>query len=221
MLTSSASRTGALTGTLGAILAGGASRRFGGTKALALLQGSRLVARAARAVAGAVDHAVVITDDPAIAVASGLPSRADGVPRGGPLAGLATALEWALERGDAGVLLLACDLPLVDTTALRRLLDAAAPPATAPFSVDGTPQPLCAWYSLEVLPVARKRLTSAELSMRGLLDEVAAIRIPAAALAHEASAVDLFLNVNTASDLDGADRVLRRLQAGGAPIRDA
>lgn len=205
-------------GTLGAILAGGASRRFGEPKALALLQGERLVARAAQALAGVTGHAVVITDDPDIAAAAGLPSRPDRAPGGGPLAGLATALEWALERGNDGVLLLACDLPLVDGTALRRLLDAAAPPATAPLGLDGTPQPLCAWYSVEVLPVAQRRLAGAELSMRGLLDEIAAIRLPAAVMTREADPIDLFLNVHTRSDLDRADGLLRRLQSGTAPM---
>jgi molybdopterin-guanine dinucleotide biosynthesis protein A len=215
---SPAPRAGPPKRTLGAILAGGASRRFGEPKALALLQGERLVARAAQALAGLVGHAVVITHDPVIAAAAGLPSRPDGVQRGGPLAGLATALEWALERGDDGVLLLACDLPLVGGTALRRLLDAAAPPATAPFGVDGAPQPLCAWYSVEVLPVVRTRLAGAALSMRGLIDEIAANRLPAAAMTREADPVHLFLNVNTRSDLERADRLLRQLRSGAAPM---
>lgn len=94
---------------LGAILAGGASRRFGSDKALALLDNRPLIDHVAAAVAGQVDALVVCGRTHKGLVA--LPDRP--APGLGPLGGLGAALAHGRQAGFAAVLSVGCDMPLL------------------------------------------------------------------------------------------------------------
>lgn len=103
---------------LAAILAGGAARRFGSDKALAMLGDVALIDRAI-AVAQAEADGVVICGRsyPPFAWVADRPR-----PGLGPLGALAGALRYAAEEGFARVLTLPCDVPFPPTD-LRTLLD--------------------------------------------------------------------------------------------------
>lgn len=105
---------------LGAVLAGGKSSRFGSDKALALLDGQTLIARAVNALSSLCDAVVVVGRETAPAPV--LPDR----PRAGmgPLGGLAAALHHADECGYDTVLSCAVDSLGVDAD-LRDALDRA------------------------------------------------------------------------------------------------
>ena len=67
-----------------------------------------------------------------------LPARPDLEAGLGPIGGLWTALQWASERGDDGVLLLGCDMPLVNEALVRAILDwDDAAPAVCPVGSEG------------------------------------------------------------------------------------
>lgn len=197
-------------GTLGAVLAGGRSSRFGAEKALARLGGVPLVARAAGALSGATPPAVVVTASAEVAAAAGLPSLQDAVAGSGPLGGLVAALEWADGMGASAVLLVAGDMPFLTAAGLARLIDAAAPPATAPTNGDGRAQPLCAWYSLEILAEARRRLESGDLGLRDLLSAVDANLTAESHISGDMDPSLFFMSVNTPRDLERAEAALRR-----------
>ncbi|WP_404372520.1 molybdenum cofactor guanylyltransferase [Sphingomonas sp. MMS24-J45] len=107
---------------LGAILAGGRSRRFGSDKALADLDGEPMIWRVAEAIGPFVD-AIVVCGHPA--PPPGM-KRVPDVPGPGlgPLGGLAGALHHALAEGYAGVLSVGCDTPVLDGDLLRQLREA-------------------------------------------------------------------------------------------------
>ncbi|WP_294329869.1 molybdenum cofactor guanylyltransferase [uncultured Sphingomonas sp.] len=90
---------------LGAILAGGAARRFGSDKALAEWQGQRLIDHVRAALAPYCDAVLVCGRDGADAV----PDRPAA--RRGPLGGLNAALHAAAARGYDRVLVAPCDTP--------------------------------------------------------------------------------------------------------------
>jgi len=120
---------------LGAVLAGGRSTRFGSDKALAVLGGETLLARAVSALRAQCDDVVVV-------------GRAGGIPDWpapgmGPLGGLAAALRHAQERGFSAVLSMA-----VDAGAGPGLVAALSP---APAFVES--QPVIGLWPVEVLPV--------------------------------------------------------------------
>ena len=182
--------------TLGVVLAGGESRRFGGMKALASFRGEPMARRALRLLEGVFPEVVLVTGHPAVmALAPGatLPDRIPGL---GPLGGLHAALHEANTRGLTGVLLLACDMPAVPPSLLTRILvEADASGARAvipgiPGDLRGSPhpllrEPLCAWYSVTCLPEVEARVgpevgPGVDRSLMGLLDAVEARILPLA-----------------------------------------
>lgn len=119
----------------GAILCGGAARRFGQQKALVKLAGAPLAAHAARRLAAQVERLVLCAGPNAAALAelAGLghpllPDDLDGAGpdgRAGPLAGVVAALEDARRAGLPGVVTAACDMPFLPDDLAARLLAAA------------------------------------------------------------------------------------------------
>jgi molybdenum cofactor guanylyltransferase len=92
---------------LGAILAGGQSRRFGSDKAQALVAGERLIDLVAGALASQTDALVVCGRSEA-----GFTSILDLPEAGlGPLGGLNAALHHAIVQGFDAVLSSGCDVP--------------------------------------------------------------------------------------------------------------
>jgi molybdopterin-guanine dinucleotide biosynthesis protein A len=107
---------------LGAILAGGQSRRFGSDKAVAIVGGRTLIDRVAAALAPQVDAIVVVGRELADRPAPGL----------GPLGGLCAALDHARAHGFDAVLTAGCDVLPVPADLAVRL-------APGPAVIDGQP----------------------------------------------------------------------------------
>ncbi|PZU07242.1 molybdenum cofactor guanylyltransferase [Sphingomonas sp.] len=102
-----------MTGILGAILAGGQSRRFGSDKAEALLDGRRLIDWARDGLQGHVERIVIC-------------GRADGIPDRphaglGPLGGINAALHHARVIGLNTVITVPCDAPALPDGIIARL----------------------------------------------------------------------------------------------------
>ena len=132
----------------GLVLAGGESRRMGQDKALLSRDGQSQLAHIVALLDDVVDEVFVSTrrqqqHDPERSRYRQIIDRFDGI---GPVAGILSALQ---EHPHADWLIVACDLPNIDTETLRFLLENAAPdePLTAyKSSYDGLPEPLCALY---------------------------------------------------------------------------
>ena len=174
----------------GFVLAGGHSRRMGPDKALLAWRGSTLLETIAREVEAAAGS-VVIVGAPDRYGHLGFPLLADLRPGLGPLAGLEAAL---FTSGADWNLVAACDLPGLDRTLLRSLLDfaLAAPACDAVVAVDpaGRRQPLCAAYHARALPLVRRRLDDGQLKLLDMIDLLHWAAWPAP----DTSA---FLNINT------------------------
>jgi len=106
---------------LGALFAGGQSRRFGTDKALAPLHGQPLIVHALAAL-GRQTPEVVICGRPW----PGHLCLADLHPGQGPLAALEAALHHAKAQGYSHVLTSACDIPYLPQSLVKRLLPAPA-----------------------------------------------------------------------------------------------
>jgi len=186
---------------LGAVLAGGESRRFGSDKARALLGGKSLVERAAETLAAVFSEVVVVSSRPVSTPA--WPQVPDALGGGGPLAGIAGALTYASSRGLEGAFVLACDLPLVEAGTVRSVLAALGEhPAAAPVAEGSVHwEPLCAVYRVACLPRVSEALRRDELAAHAVLDAVVAVPVPLP--------VASFLNVNTPADHVRAVSVLQ------------
>lgn len=158
---------------LGAVLAGGASRRFGSPKALAKLHGRPLWRLAVDRLEPLCARVVVVGADPAafpglagLADEAAAPRARDRVeaapdrtPGAGPLGGVEAALALAAQVGLDGALALAVDMPWAPEAALRRLAEEFAVGVAGEVRLraprSGPPwgfEPLCAAYPVGVLP---------------------------------------------------------------------
>nr|WP_199048618.1 NTP transferase domain-containing protein [Dyella sp. ASV24] len=130
----------------GLLLSGGASQRMRQDKAALAYRGEPQLLRAWHLLETVTERAFVSVrdtqrDDP---LRAGLPQIVDSYDAIGPAAGILSAQKL---HPEAAWLVLACDLPLLDSDTLRRLIDARDPYAAATAfasSHDGLPEPLCA-----------------------------------------------------------------------------
>lgn len=204
--------------TLGAIMAGGRSVRYGSPKALARVGGERIIDRVIRAVRAATSQVVLVANDPALAAEVDLPSRSDAFPEAGALGGIWTALLWAEELELDGILAVACDMPLLSPALLHGLLQLATTPAANARTPDavvpesGGPrgiEPLCAWYSTRCLPAIHAALERGDHRMIAFHSDVTIARMPLAAVREYGEPERLFLNVNTPAEREHAERLAR------------
>lgn len=195
--------SGAPARILGAILAGGRSRRFGRDKTAEPVAGVSMLERAVRTLSDACDRVIVVSSRPDTP-RDGWTIVPDARPGRGPLGGIEAALLHADREGFDAVFVLAADLPLVDAATVGRIVDAlgTADAAAAPAR-DGDPdfEPLCAIYRLTCLPDARTILDGGGGgAARALFERVRGRRI--------VSERGALLNVNTARDLRRAEERL-------------
>lgn len=135
--------------TYGLVLAGGESRRMGRDKALLVRGGKSQLENTVALLAGAVDRVFVSArreqmEEPERSRFATIVDRYEGI---GPVAGILSAMD---EHPHADWLVVACDLPNIDTETLAFLLANQSP--DKPFaafrsSYDELPEPLCALYT--------------------------------------------------------------------------
>ena len=197
---------------LGAVLAGGESRRFGRDKAAVRLGGETLLSGAAGALAGVCEDVVVVSSREATDRGTWR-LVSDAREPCGPLGGIEAALACASEAGLDGTFVLACDLPLVDGAIAAALAEALGTrEAVAPRRRGDPPfEPLCAIYRVGCLPSVRALLDEGVRAAHRLLDEVGGVivELPQAS----------FLNVNTVEDAARAELELRTSRALGITER--
>lgn len=151
---------------LAAILAGGRSRRFGSDKALALMDGSRLIDRVALALIPQADALVVCgREDPAFACLPDLPE-----PGLGPLGGLNAALRHAATNGYDAVLSASCDVPNLPADLCGQLAGTGAACAAE--------QPVVGWWPALLAEELDRFLGEGGRALYRFADRVGARQVP-------------------------------------------
>lgn len=186
------------------LLAGGASRRFGGfPKGLALVKEIRIADRALIALGGATDAQVVVSNDPAAAQwFPALTVVGDAEPGLGPLAGIATGLRAA---AGAAVVVLAWDMPFVTAPLLRGMralgeLDGAA--VIPVHSAGQIAEPLCAYYPPHALETCLRLLEAGERRAGALVEALPlTVSIPERLLVEHGDLERLFMSVDSPEQL--------------------
>lgn len=188
---------------LGVVLAGGGSRRFGSHKALASFRGEPLWRRASRVLGEAGLPVLLLANDPQVAGAVTVPVRADLRPERGPLAGIETGLTEAGERGLGGIVVLACDLVLVEAAMIDALRKAWSGNGMVAFEAPGPwgASPLCAVWGLDVLPAVTAALDRGHRSPGALMSDLPLDLVPLLEVAPAADPGRVFRSVNRPEDL--------------------
>jgi len=197
----------------GLIVAGGHSSRFGGEKALAKLGGHSLLERAAEALNPHVSDIAVsaraesATEAAARSLGFCAVSDRPGLAKG-PLAGILAGLEWSKRLGAQWMASLPCDVVAIREDAFPRLL-AAADKAKGAYggayavTPDG-PQSLCAIWPVEGRDKLEAVLKSGtHPAVHHILDLMGATPVPF-------EGANIFLNINTKTDLLAAEKALSR-----------
>ncbi len=195
----------------GAVLAGGAARRYGGRpKGLLDVGGRRILDRVVEAVAavtGTLPFLVANAPD-APSWRPDLETLPDARPGYGSLGGIHTAVA----AGPEPVLCVAWDMPFVPVPLLQALIDgAAAFDAFLPASGGRRGmEPLCAVYGPACRAAIERRLDAGDLKAISFHGDVRVGILPLLEVRRYGDPDELFFNVNSPEDLNRAEAVWRR-----------
>lgn len=199
----------------GAVLAGGAARRYGGTpKGLLTVGGRRILDRV-------VDTVQAVTGAPPLLIANAPDASAwrpdletipDVRPGLGTLGGIYTAL--SATGGGGPVLCVAWDMPFVPEALVRALSErmaAGGDDAVLPESSGRRGlEPLCAVYGPACAPAIARRLDQGDLMAISFHPDVRVGIVPLAEVRRFGDPDELFFNVNTPDDLARAEALWQR-----------
>lgn len=193
---------------VGLVLAGGRSVRFGGEKAVALLDGRPLLEWAAERLRSVcVQVAINVragSEAETVAQARGLPTLYDEAGDAlGPLAGVKVGLMWAKAQGANLLAVSPCDAPLLPDDLYVRLLEQANGGPAMAETRDGR-QPLCAIWPVASLPHVQEALRGgAHPPTWQMLERIGARKV-------FFDRREAFANVNTREDLAAVQAEERR-----------
>lgn len=157
------------------------------------------------ALRGAVSEVILVANDPrAEEWLPGVRTVADGRPERGSLVGVHSALSAAVDD----VLLVAWDMPFVTTRALHtiRTMLSSTVSLAVPETSHGV-EPFCAAWSRRCLTAIDGAIAAGELRLSSLVDTLPVVR--RIGIGELGGDERLFFNVNTAADLETAERMAR------------
>jgi molybdopterin-guanine dinucleotide biosynthesis protein A len=189
-------------GVIGAVLAGGASRRMGEPKALVELGGRPLIAHAVGAVADAGLHPIVVAKPDSPVPDLGVPVLDEPQEPRHPLCGIVAALRYA---GTRPVVVLGCDMPFVPPALIGTLGRLADPAATV--AIDGEIEPLLARYEPAIEPALMAALRNGT-ALREAIGALHPRLITESDLSAYGDPNRIALNVNSPEDLELARSLL-------------
>jgi len=196
----------------GVILAGGKSRRMGGSpKALLPFGGRSLIEHIAETLRSVLPDCLVVTNTPELYASLGLPMVGDVFPEGGSLGGIYSGLRAA--SGDAA-LCVACDMPFLSAPLVAYLAGRANEADVVIPDAAGELQTLHAVYGKVCLLPMERRLRAGQLKVVGFFDDVRVLRVPADAVERVIDPAIAFMNLNTPEDLARARALWDRRPAG-------
>jgi molybdopterin-guanine dinucleotide biosynthesis protein A len=186
-------------------MAGGKSRRFGRDKALLTINGETLLARTLQTLGRVTSDLLVVGPPQRQHEAGAARVVPDEYPDSGPLGGIYTALRAsALEH----VLVVACDMPLLNVDLLRYLLTIKDGWDVVLPRVDGHGEQLHAVYATACLDPMQRRLDSGEYKIDRLFADVRVRTVEEDELRRHDPELQSFWNINTPADWERAQALL-------------
>lgn len=193
----------------GAVLAGGESRRFGQDKAHAILAGKPLVSYVVETLQALFEDVLIVTNEPVSYEHFDVTVVSDIVRGAGSLGGLLTALVHAkAER----CFVVACDMPFLNPTLIRRMLGRCKGMDVVVPSVQGDLQPLHAIYSKRCIGHIQERIAEGEFRIYDFYPEVLTFHLEERVCREVDPESRSFANINTQEDLARALRWIEGLE---------
>lgn len=189
-------RLGCRTQILGVVLAGGASRRYGGDKALALLGGIPLLQRVVDRIRPQVNELAISGETRPGFDLQVIP---DEMPDSGPLAALCSILAWAEGKGFALVMTASCDAPFVPHDIGSVLHASLADHDCAVASWGGAIHPTCALWKTACRASIDTAFDAGVRSLHGAVSHVNAVVVDFSTV--NGPGGDPFFNINSQADM--------------------
>jgi molybdenum cofactor guanylyltransferase len=199
------------------VLAGGLSRRMGGTDKSLIMLGKRplLVHVLGRLAAQTADIAISANGDPARFADFGRPVLADTIEGNlGPLAGLLAGLIWAKGLGWTQIVSAPTDCPFIPGDLIGRLTRASRPNPDAPVlaACGGRRHPVVGLWPVALAGRLLDFLASnANHRVTDFADACGAATVDFPMLALPGRTLDPFFNINTPQDLAEATAVIAEM----------
>lgn len=153
----------------GIILAGGKSSRMGEDKGFLKLNGKTFMSSIIAALNPIVGEIIIVSNNSEYDVFN-LKRVADSMEESGPLAGLYSGL---LHSETENNIVLSCDVPLISTSVLKKLLEGAPSEAEViQFESEGKTMPLVAMYKKKCRHHFLKLLQTNERRLRFAIDQL-------------------------------------------------
>jgi len=184
----------------GVVLVGGKSSRMGENKALMRFGDKTFVERAIHLLQQTFENVIISANESGVYDFVGLPIVGDVYRGCGPLAGLHAAMTSA---GKSDIFVMSCDLPFVDESVVRRILDNSS---GAELIVAGDPtgvQPLCGLYRQSSMRIIEGQLRVKEYSVLKLVQHM-----KGRVILFEEQKSNRFININTPADYNSAVALL-------------
>lgn len=185
--------------TVGVLLAGGLSRRFGSPKAFAQVDGDFFFERAIRALRPHADEIVIVTLPDLVnrfVTEAKVITDLQEIAGCGPLAGIASAMDSVdAER----YIVLSCDMPYVDEGVIGKLVGFHETPITAVFA-DNRFHPLVSVWATTVKTALFEALREKQFRVIKLMEASGVKWIKGSEFTDDEQR--MFRNVNTLADLE-------------------
>ncbi len=180
----------------GIILAGGKSTRMGKDKALLEIEGDPFIKRIADVLAGVFKDVMIISNHGTRYAFLDLPVCSDIFENCGPLGGIQAGLTYAKTPA---ILVVSCDLPLINARLIEHLLDVDENIDASVYSTEESVQPLFGLYRKRCLSAIELRIRAREYSVRDCLG-VLKTRVVTPPADHSILDVHSLMNINTPAD---------------------
>jgi len=191
----------------GVVLCGGQSSRMGRPKAWLPFDGELMLPRVVRILREVVEPVIVVAarDQNLPPLPEEVEIVRDEEEGRGPLQGLAAGLDALHGKTDAAFVS-ACDVPLLKSAFIRRMIDRLGENFIAVPRVDGLLHPLAAVYRVAVLPHVRALLTADRRRTALLFDAVPTRFVEKEELAEVDPELESLRNLNYPADYELALR---------------
>lgn len=190
------------TPVLGVILAGGASRRMGGTdKFLMLLKNKPILEHIIDRLRPQVSDLIINSNNPDVLNQYDLEVVPDIKAGLGPLGGLSAALSYAKRKGYEKIVTVPCDTPFIPNDFLEKLLNNDNQKAVVAKS-SGRLHPVIGLWHVSILGDVKASLENNNHKMMTLIKELGADEQT------WDTPLDPFININTPEDLKEAEKRL-------------
>ncbi len=189
----------------GIILCGGKSCRFGQDKGLCTLAGKPMIEYPLQALKSICDDIIISSNDPRYDNI-GYKVIKDDVKNIGPLGGIFSALQESKTQDN---IIVSCDMPFVNDRLLNYIMENKNNHLVAAAFEGQFVEPLCSYYNKEVLPIIEQLIEEKQFKLRILLEKANYKKI----------IIDeklnfyknhLFLNINTRSEYERAEKILKK-----------